>query len=298
MDYYELLQVSPRAEQDVIEAAYKRLAQKYHPDRNPDPVSVSKMQDINLAYATLRDPKKRRQYDLDRENADANVLTAEEEFTHFEYDWNSVPYESSQSLNPKKLGIIGAGVFGIAILLLLLVSNLYNGEQAVTVSANQNLAVTELLFHDNFDRVNSANWLLERPWHLTEKMAASGNYSLWIGNEKDGSYESELNATAVMVRPLDLTGANNPAVMFRLRGQTDNPLRLNGQDRMMVEVAEPNQPFQTIYTFTGALPNWETVTVDLNRWKGKTIFLRFRFQSGIVTQGYQGTFIDDVQIRK
>ena len=36
-DYYEILQVHPLAEQEVIAAAYRRLAMKYHPDRNKDP---------------------------------------------------------------------------------------------------------------------------------------------------------------------------------------------------------------------------------------------------------------------
>ena len=35
-DYYEILQVSAEAEHEVIGAAYKRLARKYHPDLNPD----------------------------------------------------------------------------------------------------------------------------------------------------------------------------------------------------------------------------------------------------------------------
>jgi DnaJ domain len=300
LDFYEVLQVSPKAEQAVIEAAYKKLAQKYHPDRNPDPLSVSHMQDINLAYATLRNPAKRQAYDLERENATATVLTTEEtEFSRIEYDWNCVPYEvKNPFVTPQKLAVTGGIVFIAAITFLMLFSNFFSDAKTVTVNAGQALVVTELLFRDDFDTDNGANWLLERPWHLTERVAASGGKSLWIGNEADGSYSTELNATAVMVRPLDLSLTNNPVLAFRLRGQTDNPLQVNGQDRLVVEVAEPNEPFQNIYTFASALPNWELITVDLSQWKGKTIFLRFRFQSGIIGQGYSGTFIDDVQIRK
>jgi DnaJ domain len=302
LDYYEVLQVSPRAEQAVIEAAYRRLAQKYHPDRNPDPVSLSRMQEINQAYSTLRDPLKRQQYDLELQGFDSNVLTAEAEteFVDFDYDWNNPAYQVQPQPHPldlKKLGIIGVIVFCAAILFLTIFSNFYTGKEIVTVNAGQNAPV-ELLFYDNFDMVNSANWLLERPWHLTEKVAASGSNSLWIGNAKEGRYSGELNATAVMVRPIDLTATKAPALVFRLRGQTDDPVRPNNQDRLMVEVAEPNEPFQNVYTFSGALNNWEIITVDLSNWKGKTIYLRFRFQSGLVTQGFTGTYIDDVQVRK
>lgn len=63
LDYYKILQVDPAAELEVITAAYKRLAQKYHPDGQQVAVETRRMQDINLAYAVLRDPERRAQYD-------------------------------------------------------------------------------------------------------------------------------------------------------------------------------------------------------------------------------------------
>lgn len=65
-NYYEILEVSPKASKDVIEAVYKQLAKKYHPDLRQRVESAgddSKMKEINLAYETLRDPLKRQQYD-------------------------------------------------------------------------------------------------------------------------------------------------------------------------------------------------------------------------------------------
>ena len=58
-DYYKILQVDPSAEPEVIDAAYKRLALKYHPDTNQSPDSRLRMQDLNRAYEILRNPKKR-----------------------------------------------------------------------------------------------------------------------------------------------------------------------------------------------------------------------------------------------
>jgi hypothetical protein len=63
LDYYKILQVDPAAELEVITAAYKRLAQKYHPDGHQLTIESRRMQDINLAYAVLRDSDKRAQYD-------------------------------------------------------------------------------------------------------------------------------------------------------------------------------------------------------------------------------------------
>lgn len=65
-DYYEVLEVSPHASQEVIEAAYRRLARKYHPDHGGD---ESKMKLLNRAYETLRDPIRRAEYDLKRAHA-------------------------------------------------------------------------------------------------------------------------------------------------------------------------------------------------------------------------------------
>lgn len=65
-DYYAILQVSPAAEKEVIEAAYRKLAQKYHPDINKSPGAEEKMKRINAAYEVLSDPAKRAAYDATR----------------------------------------------------------------------------------------------------------------------------------------------------------------------------------------------------------------------------------------
>ena len=67
IDYYEILQVIPSSEQAVIEAAYKGLARRYHPDLNKSVGATKRMQDINLAYECLADPAKRANYDRGRQ---------------------------------------------------------------------------------------------------------------------------------------------------------------------------------------------------------------------------------------
>lgn len=63
-DYYETLGVSRNADADAIKKAYRRLAMKYHPDRNPgDAEAEKKFKYINEAYSVLSDDQKRQAYD-------------------------------------------------------------------------------------------------------------------------------------------------------------------------------------------------------------------------------------------
>ena len=63
-DYYTILQVDPRAEPEVIKAAYRRLVAKYHPDINPSPEAMERIKLLNAAYEVLSDPVKRREHDM------------------------------------------------------------------------------------------------------------------------------------------------------------------------------------------------------------------------------------------
>ncbi len=61
---YEALGVSPDADAEAIKKAYRKLAQKYHPDRNADdPKAEERFKEVSAAYAVLSDEKRRRDYD-------------------------------------------------------------------------------------------------------------------------------------------------------------------------------------------------------------------------------------------
>lgn len=60
---YQVLQVDPSADPEVIEAAFRRLAMKYHPDTSTDPEASNRMREILEARESLTDPERREQYD-------------------------------------------------------------------------------------------------------------------------------------------------------------------------------------------------------------------------------------------
>ncbi len=63
-NYYDILGVPKSADDKVIKKAYRKIAMKYHPDRNPDnPEAEAKFKDAAEAYETLRDPDKKARYD-------------------------------------------------------------------------------------------------------------------------------------------------------------------------------------------------------------------------------------------
>ncbi len=63
-DYYNILGIEKNAERKEIISAFRFLAKKYHPDKNDPPQATDKFKEIYEAYEILKDPLKRKEYDL------------------------------------------------------------------------------------------------------------------------------------------------------------------------------------------------------------------------------------------
>jgi|Deesub1362A_J573_1020465.scaffolds.fasta_scaffold00131_76 molecular chaperone DnaJ len=85
-DYYEILGVPRNASKEEIKKAYRRLALKYHPDRNKSPDAEEKFKEISEAYGVLSDDAKRAQYDRWGHAGIEGRYTAEDIFRSINFD--------------------------------------------------------------------------------------------------------------------------------------------------------------------------------------------------------------------
>lgn len=88
-NYYEMLEVNPKASKEIIEKAYRVLVKKYHPDLyqgDEKLIAQKKVQELNEAYHVLSDNFLREQYDIELEREKENR-------------YNNVSYENSRRKN-------------------------------------------------------------------------------------------------------------------------------------------------------------------------------------------------------
>jgi curved DNA-binding protein CbpA len=88
VDPYQVLQVSPTAEQEVLHAAFRALAMKYHPDRDASARAARRMMELNQAYAMVREPQLRAQVDRARRT------------TRTSFDRASIPPMNGRAMPP------------------------------------------------------------------------------------------------------------------------------------------------------------------------------------------------------
>lgn len=103
-DYYEILQVHPQAEPEAIEAAWRKLARRYHPDVNKYPDAEERMKEINIAYEILSNPEKRKQYGLEKLKKSGTIL-------------ETIPDAGNEAITRRRVKWATAlGAFGVVII--------------------------------------------------------------------------------------------------------------------------------------------------------------------------------------
>lgn len=105
MDYYKILGVEETAEASEIKAKYRKLAMKYHPDRNPDNKEAEEMfKKVSEAYEILGDEEKRKEYDKKRKGFNKNNdFEFENKKNQKEQTRGNTSYSGGFSFDPRDL---------------------------------------------------------------------------------------------------------------------------------------------------------------------------------------------------
>src|SRR5579875_3309227 len=93
MNYYQILEVDENANDEDIKKSYRKLAMKYHPDRNKgNKDSEEKFKLISEAYRVLSDPQSKKEYDIQRKGRiNANFFSKENNFNdYFSDDFSDI----------------------------------------------------------------------------------------------------------------------------------------------------------------------------------------------------------------
>ncbi|PKO19286.1 MAG: hypothetical protein CVU39_01665 [Chloroflexi bacterium HGW-Chloroflexi-10] len=97
--YYQILGISPDAEPEAVTAAYQNLIQALYPESGATPELLARLQQINLAYNTLRNPKKRAAYDQQLQADQARSSNIEADEIDFQSGNETLVHESDFSVS-------------------------------------------------------------------------------------------------------------------------------------------------------------------------------------------------------
>lgn len=310
-EYYETLQVQPGASKQTIDAAYRKLAFKYHPDHNRSPRATDQMQKLNAAYSTLKDPRRRAAYDREMLYDNAGYY---EDDTDDYADYGRQDYANSRatSTSRRRSGSSRMKFEWLAILVTLAViggflflkapfgqaqeeDSPFKSSPVKSGVSNYPAPAMRTLYYADFDSEQADGWKLSSPWHLTGRLAYSGKSSLWMGDEAKGIYRANLDITADLEKSIDLSSVSYPVLRFMINGQAGQNA---GDNRLLVEVAVAGQGYLPVYETHKAYASWEEVSIDLDQFKGAEINVRLHFISGS-NQGVannRGYYIDNLRV--
>ncbi len=313
-DYYKVLRVGPGATKQTIDAAYRRMAFQYHPDHNRSKEATRMMQQLNAAYATLKDDWTRKAYD--REMLYDNYSYGDSytsSGSDYSYSRKSASTSTGRNTGQAKSGF-RAKMEGLVVLVALIsigyalflrapvtssdTEPTVTGVSTKNVVSSYSAPVIRTLYYTDFDNVQQGDWKLGPGWHTTTKKSYSSKTSLWVGEEKTGAYRANLDTTAEIGRGLDLSSVSNPVLRFEINGQAGQQADGPVDTHLVVEVAPDGQAYQPVFEAHAVYKQWEEITLDLSQFKGSEIKVRFHFTSGSSAEltNNTGYFLDDVRV--
>jgi molecular chaperone DnaJ len=160
-DYYQLLQIPPSASSGDIRKAYRRLALKFHPDKNNTPHAAAQFLLINEAYGVLHDPAQRKKYDSIRfagQISNSIIATTAEEIR----EMSKALTEKIKKSNPDRINRDKLAQDLDAVLSVYHIQLLENNPDSIQLS----LLVTDCLFCLQYTDFKECMRLLDRMQHI------------------------------------------------------------------------------------------------------------------------------------
>jgi len=127
-DYYSILHVSVKASNDKIKSAYRRLALKWHPDRNKNPEAEDTFKRINRAYEILGDSIKRSQYDTERNFSQYEKVKPKQSTPQEETSPSTVKTEAKKESYTTNNNSWFSAKGAVIIFVLIIFSSLFGGQ--------------------------------------------------------------------------------------------------------------------------------------------------------------------------
>ncbi|MBI4851103.1 MAG: M36 family metallopeptidase [Acidobacteria bacterium] len=158
--------------------------------------------------------------------------------------------------------------------------------QSVQTTATAKVLRLRSLINDSLEN-GTANFTPDSKWQITTLFSHSPTRS-WT-DSPNGNYQNRTSAM-LKVKKVDLTGLLGSRLVFWQKYQIER-----GFDFGFVEVKLPQQPWQAIAAFTGEQKDFQQTTVDLSKFDGKKMRVRFRLVSDGGTTA-DGWYIDDIEI--
>lgn len=94
-DYYKIMGLASDATEQEIKTAYRRLARKYHPDLNKEPQAEERFKEMGEAYETLKDPKKRAEYNNYLKNREFYEQAQQQNSNRSHHSYNNPDFQST-----------------------------------------------------------------------------------------------------------------------------------------------------------------------------------------------------------
>lgn len=148
-NYYHDLKIDKNATADEIKKAFRKLAQKYHPDINSSPQAEENFKRINLAYQVLSDPIKRAKYDRDYQRQFITSTIPHKSYSNV-YPNPHVAYK--KSIYTKKLlkKAILFNYFSLFFLALLFIDGFLPPDKTKITGLNQKVRLTKFALKKNY----------------------------------------------------------------------------------------------------------------------------------------------------